>query len=165
MAITIQLRNDTTANWNASNPILAQAEIGVDTDTNQFKIGDGATHWADLPNGGLVGPTGPSGVLPEVIDNTNTTAYTVDSNKLTTIPASDPNVTVTLGNLDAGVMNTYTVSFTQGNLTSITIDPGSTGLTIQYADNNLPTPASGSTYILSVMVTGDKAIASAILAS
>jgi hypothetical protein len=31
MAQQIQLRNDTTAGWEYANPVLAQAEVGVDT--------------------------------------------------------------------------------------------------------------------------------------
>lgn len=71
MAVQIQLRNDTAANWTASNPILAQGEIGIETDTDKFKVGNGVTAWNSRPYGGIVGPqgatgatgpTGPSGV-------------------------------------------------------------------------------------------------------
>ena len=48
MAIQIQLRRDTTTNWTNNNPVLANGEIGIDTDQSQFKIGDGATAWNDL---------------------------------------------------------------------------------------------------------------------
>ena len=43
------------------NPILALAEMGMETDTNQFKIGDGVTRWNSLPYGGLRGWTGNTG--------------------------------------------------------------------------------------------------------
>lgn len=56
MATTIQLRRDTAANWSSVNPILAQGEMGIETDTNQFKIGDGSQTWSALSYGGLVGP-------------------------------------------------------------------------------------------------------------
>ena len=49
MAITLQLRHDTAANWTANNPTLAAAEAGVETDTNKVKLGDGATAWTALP--------------------------------------------------------------------------------------------------------------------
>jgi len=45
---TLQLRRDTAANWTSTNPTLAEGEIGVETDTLKFKIGDGSTAWADL---------------------------------------------------------------------------------------------------------------------
>lgn len=48
MATLIQLRRDTAANWTSVNPTLAQGEIGIETDTNKFKIGDGTTAWATL---------------------------------------------------------------------------------------------------------------------
>ena len=44
----IQLRRGTAAVWAAANPILAQGEIGLETDTNLIKIGDGATNWNSL---------------------------------------------------------------------------------------------------------------------
>ena len=60
--IQFQLRRGTAQEWYDANPVLAQGEIGLDTDNNQFKMGDGNTHWRDLPYGGLMGPTGPTGV-------------------------------------------------------------------------------------------------------
>ena len=63
MAQQIQHRYDTAALWASNNPILAIAEIGVDTTNNQFRIGDGVTHWNSLPiaNLGATGPTGATG--------------------------------------------------------------------------------------------------------
>ena len=49
MSQTIQFRRDTAANWAAVNPVLAQGELGVETDTGKAKVGDGATAWAGLP--------------------------------------------------------------------------------------------------------------------
>jgi hypothetical protein len=48
MATRMQQRRGTAAQWTASNPILNVGEIGYETDTNQFKIGDGTNHWDDL---------------------------------------------------------------------------------------------------------------------
>lgn len=53
MAIKIQLRRDTGANWNTFNPVLVEGEIGIETDTRRFKIGDGVTPWTGLVYGGL----------------------------------------------------------------------------------------------------------------
>jgi len=44
-----QERNGTAAAWTAANPVLAAAELGVESDTLKFKIGDGTTAWAALP--------------------------------------------------------------------------------------------------------------------
>ena len=48
MATRMQQRRGTAAQWTSANPILNAAEIGYETDTNKFKIGDGTNHWADL---------------------------------------------------------------------------------------------------------------------
>ena len=48
MAVQIQLRRDTAADWTSGNPTLAAGEIGFESDTNQIKLGDGATAWTSL---------------------------------------------------------------------------------------------------------------------
>jgi len=48
MAIRIQNRRGTASEWTDANPILAVGEIGFETDTGKFKIGDGSTEWDDL---------------------------------------------------------------------------------------------------------------------
>lgn len=42
MALRIQLRRDLASNWIINNPILLPGEIGIETDTLKFKIGNGA---------------------------------------------------------------------------------------------------------------------------
>ena len=48
MADIIQIRRDTAANWTSANPTLAQGELGLETDTDKFKVGDGSTAWTSL---------------------------------------------------------------------------------------------------------------------
>ena len=52
MATRMQQRRGTAAQWISTNsgngPILSPGEIGFESDTNKFKIGDGVNHWADL---------------------------------------------------------------------------------------------------------------------
>lgn len=57
MSSKIQLRRDSAANWTATNPILAQGEPGLETDTNKVKYGDGTTAWnlLDYASGGSGG--------------------------------------------------------------------------------------------------------------
>lgn len=70
MADIIQIRRDTAANWTSVNPVLHNGEFAVETDTLQFKIGDGVTAWTGLgyvtqgPAGpqGSTGPAGPQGL-------------------------------------------------------------------------------------------------------
>jgi hypothetical protein len=59
--ILFQLRRDTSANWTQYDPTLLDGEIGVNTDTYQFKIGNGSTLWTLLPYNGLYGGSGPTG--------------------------------------------------------------------------------------------------------
>ena len=46
--VRLQLRRGTDAQWDAANPTLAAGEIGIETDTNTFKFGDGSTPWNSL---------------------------------------------------------------------------------------------------------------------
>jgi hypothetical protein len=48
MATRMQQRRGTSEQWTLANPVLAPGEIGFETDTNQFKIGDGVNQWADI---------------------------------------------------------------------------------------------------------------------
>lgn len=49
MAIRIQLKRDTAANWTSFNPILRAGEVGIETDTQRLKIGDGTSTWSARP--------------------------------------------------------------------------------------------------------------------
>lgn len=44
----IVMRNDLAANWTSNNPILLSGELGIESDTGYFKIGDGEHNWNDL---------------------------------------------------------------------------------------------------------------------
>jgi hypothetical protein len=48
MSYRIKLRRSTASQWTAANPVLFAGEVGVETDTNSFKIGDGTTAWTSL---------------------------------------------------------------------------------------------------------------------
>jgi hypothetical protein len=48
MAVQIQLRNGSAADWSSANPTLALGEIGVENDTIKFKIGTGSVAWNSL---------------------------------------------------------------------------------------------------------------------
>ena len=74
----IKNRRGTSLEWETANPILHDGEIGVATDLNNFKMGDGETPWLDLPyfiaqddlgdlkgdkgDKGDPGPAGPQGI-------------------------------------------------------------------------------------------------------
>jgi hypothetical protein len=56
-----QFRRGTAAQWTSANTVLAAGELGLETDTAKFKIGDGTTVWSSLAYGGLQGPQGIQG--------------------------------------------------------------------------------------------------------
>ena len=48
MADIIKSRRDTAENWRTANPTLAEGELGFETDTKRYKLGDGKKAWNDL---------------------------------------------------------------------------------------------------------------------
>jgi hypothetical protein len=48
----IQHKRTTAAQWTILNPVLADGEMGIETDTRQFKFGNGVTAWSGLNYGG-----------------------------------------------------------------------------------------------------------------
>jgi hypothetical protein len=48
MATRMQQRRGTATQWTTANPILAAGEIGFESGTNKFKIGDGVNTWSAL---------------------------------------------------------------------------------------------------------------------
>jgi hypothetical protein len=48
MATRMQQRRGTAEQWTSADPTLEAGEIGFETDTGKFKIGDGANPWSDL---------------------------------------------------------------------------------------------------------------------
>ena len=48
MATRMQQRRGTAAQWTAANPVLAAGEIGFETDTSKFKMGNGSSAWTAL---------------------------------------------------------------------------------------------------------------------
>jgi hypothetical protein len=79
MAVQIQFRRGTASAWTTANPTLAEGEMGIETDTDLFKIGDGLTVWTSLGYGGIAGsngqgvPTG--GTVGQVLRKNSSTNY------------------------------------------------------------------------------------------
>lgn len=63
MAVRIQFRRGTASEWTTADPTLSAGEFGFETDTRQFKIGDGSTAWS-----GLAYPA--TGTITEVVAGT-----------------------------------------------------------------------------------------------
>lgn len=71
----ILLRRDTASNWTSGNPVLASGEVGYETNTGKFKIGNGSTAWTSLSYASV--PIGLS-VLNDLSDVTITSAANGD---------------------------------------------------------------------------------------
>lgn len=76
MANRIQFRRDTAANWATYDPVLADGEIGIERDTQRFKLGDGVSKWSALPYSSTTLKSDPEQFLAliDVVD----TAYDVN---------------------------------------------------------------------------------------
>ena len=92
----LQLSRDTAANWTTNNPTLAAGEIGIETDTLKFKIGNGSTVWTSLGYAAT-----PASSLEEVVEDYIGAAMT-DSSSID-FTYNDAAGTITAVVLPAGV--------------------------------------------------------------
>jgi len=70
----LQLRRDTASNWTSANPTLLAGEMGVETDTGKFKVGNGSSAWTALAySSGPQGTAGTAGAAATVAVGTVTT--------------------------------------------------------------------------------------------
>ena len=94
MATRMQQRRGTAADWQSANTLLAQGEIGYETDTNKFKIGDGVTVWNSL--GYFVNAAEILDGAPGTLDTLNELAAAINDD-----PDFFNTITDTINNLDA----------------------------------------------------------------
>ena len=158
MADLIQLRRDTAANWTSSNPTLASGEIGLETDTDLFKVGDGATAWTSNTYGGIQGDQGIQGgqgdqgiqgiqgevtfVGTDTLSNKTLVAPILEGTTVEeifavtgTTPALDPaNGSIQTWTLSAA--STPTDSFAAGEAITVLIDDG-TAYTIDWSSMSI----------------------------
>ena len=122
MAVRIQMRRDTAAAWTAANPILAAGEMGLETDTTYYKIGNGSTAWNSLSYGAYNGVIGNSTITSAMIVDGTIVAGDIAANAVTTAKILDANVTAAkLANtaVTAGSYTTANITVdAQGRLTS-----------------------------------------------
>lgn len=88
MATRMQQRRGTAAEWTSANPVLGAGEIGFETDTNKFKIGDGEATWSSLPYFTTLDDIVDG--APGLLDTLNELAAAIgdDENFITTITSS-----------------------------------------------------------------------------
>jgi hypothetical protein len=93
MAVKIQMRRDTAAAWTAANPVLAAGEMGLETDTTYYKIGNGSTAWNSLAYGAYNGVISNGSITSAMIADGTIVAGDIAANAVTTAKILDDNVT------------------------------------------------------------------------
>lgn len=124
----IQVRRGTLAQWNAAAAtlgagILYQGEMGYETDTGRFKIGDGSTAWSSLAY---------ASVLPSNFIAGSGISLTQGSNGSTlTISLSDPTIQVAdITDFAEGVDDRVNALLQAGNNIGLTYNDSANTLTI-----------------------------------
>ena len=93
MPVQIQFRRDTAAAWTAANPTLASGELGLETDTSFYKIGNGSTAWTSLAYGSIQGTLANDAVTTAKILNANVTTAKIADDAVTAAKLADTAVT------------------------------------------------------------------------
>ena len=122
----IQMRRGSAVDWTSANPVLASGEIGLETDTNKAKIGDGTTAWTSL---GYITEWGAAAFTPTMLQLTkNSTVFTTTGAR----------AAITGFNTDVDDSSDYTVDSANGIITFDTA--GTYSITFhaigQQSDNN-----------------------------
>jgi len=155
--VRIQVRRGTAAQWTSVNPILAAGELGVESDTNLFKFGNGSSTWTalsyannsdvaigeisqDAINSAL---TMGSGLTKTYNDGANTITIAVDASYFNELAQDAVNTAIQVG---SGITRTYNDS-----ANTITFQADESVLaTRSYVNDQLTTleNASDSAYLL-----------------
>lgn len=120
MAIRMQQRRGTASQWTTGNPTLASGEMGFETDTGKFKIGDGTSTWTNLKYftdaESILG--GASGVdLPAALDTLNEIAAALNDD-----PAFFTTMATNLSNHESDTTNVHGITDTSALATKTYAD-------------------------------------------
>jgi len=180
--VRIQQRRDTASNWTSANPTLASGEMGIETDTAKFKLGNGSTAWTSLGYGGIQGPAGADGTnsvvaatSPVTYDSgTSTVGIDQTAIGITTSQISDLTATAAeLNILDGVIATTAEINILDGviattaeinildgvtaDATEINYVEGVTsGIQSQLDDKALLTPAVNAKTAAYTLAVGDR---------
>jgi hypothetical protein len=130
MATRMQQRRGTAAQWTSANPVLNAGEIGWESDTNKFKIGDGTNHWASIDYfidaNSTVNPSFGSSIVFEgaTANDFETTLQVTDptADRTITFPDATGTVALTSDIVAAEVTASSTNTFTNKSI-SLTTNP------------------------------------------
>ena len=164
MTTRMQQRRGTAAQWislnNGNGPILASGEIGFESDTNKFKIGDGINHWIDLDY--FIDDAALNTSLGDYVE----TALLGAPNGVAQLNSSGLLVSSQIPNIDEitqDAINTALVAGTGLDKTyndganTITLDIDSTVATKTYADDAVSTHNSDTTSVHGISDTAELA--------
>ncbi len=124
----IQIRRGTAAQWTSANPILASGEFGYETDTTNFKIGDGTTAWNTL--------TVLNGVTPSTTATFTNKTINLTSNTL------------------VGTLAQFNTACSDADFASLAGSETLTNKTISGASNTLSNIANGSLTNSAITING-----------
>jgi len=139
MTSRLQNRRDTAANWTSANPTLAAGEMGLETDTAKWKMGNGSTAWNSLAYAysagaqgttgiqGLTGSQGLTGIQGiqglQGLQGTNTTTATINAQSTNyTLATTDQDKMITvsgLGTQYVSIPTNATAAFPVGSVVHI----------------------------------------------
>ena len=108
----IVVRNDSSTNWETANPVLLKGEMGVATDLNKIKIGDGIKTWNELSYSGIS--------MDEVLEAVPRDTYTILNNSEN---KTDAEMLATITNMKQGdtvVVKTFIATASDGDKYSYT---------------------------------------------
>jgi hypothetical protein len=133
----IQLRRGSALTWISANPILSAGEVGHETDTGKYKIGDGITVWTSLSYSAIVPGAfiGTSGIRTSA--GTNGTNLTISVTGIGSSQINDFNTAVdariSLSSVSEEQIQDIIAS---GNHVSTGFFRNGTGIAIDYDDSN-----------------------------
>lgn len=139
----IQFRRGTAAQWSSTNPVLASGELGYETDTGNFKIGNGSSAWNSL----LV----LNGITADSTATFTNKTISADNNTISGIAASSFVVTNSSGYIDGSAAQK---AIPTGTVVGTSDSQTLTNKTISGSDNTLSNIANSSLTNSSVTVNG-----------
>ena len=164
MAVQIQFRRGLAADWTTADPTLAAGEFAIETDTDFYKIGDGATAWTSLGYSSF--PAGSAPLASPTFTGTVTMADLVVNGTTSTINSAT--LTVDDKNIELGSVTTPTDTTADGG--GITLK-GATDKTFNWVDStdawtsseHVALATGKSIYIDSVLQLSKNALAATVV--